>query len=407
MSARQRIRVVTESEIECDRSNSVNFIARGGFAEVYKGLLDRDVSVAIKYYKPLRSLSCISEESSTLDEHDYTFQHEVDVLTEIGSNPFVVSLHGVMVDLFDGTCNAIVLELAMCTLSNIIYHNGTMNPASSAGQSVTTSSAISMASKLTLLLDACRAMEHVHSKNITHNDIKPDNFLFFDSGILKFTDFGLASLPTAPVDEKKPAKQTHSPRSHRKCKSGPSTPATDLLTSTLPRVLRKCHTAYQAPELFVFPARCTTASDVYALGVVMNELLTSCPPFASVPSAMLPVQICGGTRPQPLYGDIVEGSVPTVFKTEQEAVTLEHNEELHSTSERRVRSDTITDDVTKRLRHLIRTCWQDKAKERPLSSAVVKIVAKLVESAGGERRDEYIDLVNMMRSHEPYCKLST
>jgi serine/threonine-protein kinase len=43
-----------------------------------------------------------------------------------------------------------------------------------------------------IILDIARALEHAHSRNIVHRDIKPDNILISQSGVAKLTDLGLA-----------------------------------------------------------------------------------------------------------------------------------------------------------------------------------------------------------------------
>jgi eukaryotic-like serine/threonine-protein kinase len=43
-----------------------------------------------------------------------------------------------------------------------------------------------------ITLDIGRALEHAHSRNIIHRDIKPDNILITQSGVAKLTDLGLA-----------------------------------------------------------------------------------------------------------------------------------------------------------------------------------------------------------------------
>ncbi len=41
-------------------------------------------------------------------------------------------------------------------------------------------------------LDVARALEHAHSRNVVHRDIKPDNILITRSGVAKLSDLGLA-----------------------------------------------------------------------------------------------------------------------------------------------------------------------------------------------------------------------
>ena len=51
-------------------------------------------------------------------------------------------------------------------------------------------------------LQILRALEHAHSKGIVHRDIKPQNVILMRNGDIKVTDFGIAKLPNAEVQEK-------------------------------------------------------------------------------------------------------------------------------------------------------------------------------------------------------------
>ena len=96
--------------------------------------------------------------------------------------------------------------------------------------------------RLTLFLRVCRAVESAHRALIVHRDLKPSNVLVTAEGEMKLLDFGIAKL----LDDTEDATRT---RHH-------------ALTP-----------AYAAPEQFT-PGAITTATDVYALGVLLRELLT-------------------------------------------------------------------------------------------------------------------------------------
>jgi len=48
--------------------------------------------------------------------------------------------------------------------------------------------------KLRIALDIARSLDHIHSQNIIHRDIKPDNVHITDTGAVKLMDFGISKL---------------------------------------------------------------------------------------------------------------------------------------------------------------------------------------------------------------------
>ena len=95
--------------------------------------------------------------------------------------------------------------------------------------------------RLALFMDVCAAVEHAHRNLIVHRDLKPSNVLVGAEGRVKLVDFGIAKLLTGDAET----------------------------TRTQARRLTR---AYAAPEQ-VAGAAATTAIDVYALGVLLAELL--------------------------------------------------------------------------------------------------------------------------------------
>jgi serine/threonine-protein kinase len=98
--------------------------------------------------------------------------------------------------------------------------------------------------RLHLVSGACEAVQYAHRRLIVHRDLKPSNLLVTADGTVKLLDFGIAKMLAGEDDD-------------------PGLTQTDQAVMT---------PAYAAPEQ-VQHVPVTTATDVYALGVVLYELL--------------------------------------------------------------------------------------------------------------------------------------
>jgi tetratricopeptide (TPR) repeat protein len=109
----------------------------------------------------------------------------------------------------------------------------------------------------------CDALDTTHKKGIIHRDIKPDNIMIAPNNVVKITDFGIVHIEEA----------TFTP--------------TGALIGT-PR--------YMSPEQ-VRGGRVDARSDIYAVGIILYEMLIGSPPFISGDIAYQQVNVIP-TRPR-------------------------------------------------------------------------------------------------------------
>ena len=111
---------------------------------------------------------------------------------------------------------------------------------------------LNVRARLELVAKICDAVQHAHQRGIIHRDLKPANILVDETGQPKILDFGVARVTDSDAQ---------------------ATRQTDVgqLVGTL---------AYMSPEqVLADPLELDTRSDVYALGVILYELLAARLPY--------------------------------------------------------------------------------------------------------------------------------
>ena len=194
-------------------------IARGGMATVYEAMdLRLDRTVAVKVMHP-----GLGDD----DEFASRFVSEARSAARL-SHPNVVAVYDQGDD--DGSVFLAMEFVPGHTLRDTIGKEAPMSPSRA----------------LALLEPVVSALAAAHRAGLVHRDVKPENVLIADDGRVKVADFGLAKAVSATTQHT----------------------ATGVLIGTV---------SYIAPELVV-EGRSDARADVYAVGVILYELLTGSKP---------------------------------------------------------------------------------------------------------------------------------
>ena len=191
-------------------------VARGGMATVYRATDARlDRVVAVKVMHP-----------GLGDDADFArrFVREARSAAQL-SHPNVVAVHDQGED--DGLLYLVMEYVEGWTLRDLMRERGPLQPGDA----------------LALLEPVLCALAAAHAAGIVHRDIKPENVLISDDGQVKVADFGLARAVTA---------------------ASATTATGGLLIGTV---------SYLAPEI-VLDGAADARCDVYAVGVLLTEMLT-------------------------------------------------------------------------------------------------------------------------------------
>ncbi len=214
-------------------------LGRGGMGVVYLARQDQPRrSVALK----VMSAALVSPRARR------RFEHEVEVLARL-QHPGIAQIHEA------GTFVAGGIELPYFAME---FVQGARITEHARARS------LGLRERLELFVEICDAVEHAHQKGIVHRDLKADNVLVDARGRPKVLDFGIAHVSDADL---------------RSTASG-------TLVGELVGTLGSMSPEQARGD----PAAIDTRTDVYALGVLLYELLAGAAPYdlsrASVPEAL-------------------------------------------------------------------------------------------------------------------------
>jgi eukaryotic-like serine/threonine-protein kinase len=221
-----------------DKYELLEKVGQGGMAVVYRGRdtsLKREVAVKVLHHH-------LADHEEARDR----FEREAQAVAKLR--------HENILEIFDysgkddGAAYIVTEFIAGQTLKQFITDHGIKYPEIGA----------------MIAVQVCRALGHAHSLGVLHRDVKPENIMIRNDGVVKLTDFGIAQM----LD------------THRLTVTG------QLLGSP----------AYMSPE-HVEGKQLDFRTDVFAVGIVLYQLVTGELPFR-------------GKNPHEILKKIAEGRYP-------------------------------------------------------------------------------------------------
>ncbi|KAG2640775.1 hypothetical protein PVAP13_2KG118348 [Panicum virgatum] len=220
-----------------DGFSSDRLIGRGGFGEVYRGILGRGKFIAIK--------KLYAEHVVT----DHKYQAELDSLLRIRHQNIVLLI---------GYCSETKLQVVSRNGEHIMAEvrerllcfeyigNGSLRdyvPDLHIFKKEDDQDLPGWDKRYAIMEGICRGLDFLHEEcKLTHMDLKPENILLDGNMVPKITDFGLSRLKDAEKSQ--------------------------IVTQTLTGTL-----GYMPPE-YLLQGQISHQTDIYSLGVIMCEIIT-------------------------------------------------------------------------------------------------------------------------------------
>ena len=217
---------LAENQLFHNRYQLKKLLGRGGFSEVW---LAQDtftsIDIALKVYAPGSGMD---------DDGVKTFSEEIRRTWTLNHSALLKPQH------FDVDNNMPYLIMPYCSEGSCLRRVGKM----------------SESDIWSLLADVAAGLDYLHSQDVIHQDIKPDNILIDNNGRCLISDFGISTRARSTL---------------RKSVMGNTSGGT---------------TAYMAPERFSREPAPIKASDIWSLGATIFELMTGNVPFGDLGGGM-------------------------------------------------------------------------------------------------------------------------
>jgi serine/threonine protein kinase/tetratricopeptide (TPR) repeat protein len=215
----QPLKKLARGSLLADRFEVLEEIGRGGMGTVYR-VLDKKINeeVALKILKPE-----VAEKERTIER----FKNELKLARRI-THKNVCRMHDIHEDA--GTIFITMEYLAGEDLKNLIQRTGLL----------------SVEKAVVVAKQVCKGLSEAHRLGVIHRDLKPQNIMIDSQGNAKIMDYGIARQL-----------------------SGPEITAAGIIMGT---------PLYISPEQ-VEGASVDQRTDIYALGVILYEMVTGHPPF--------------------------------------------------------------------------------------------------------------------------------
>jgi predicted Ser/Thr protein kinase len=303
----------------------VDRIGRGGMGMIFKAhdpVLDRQVALKV-----------ISPEVEVTDELRARFFREAKACAKL-NHPNIVTVYDMGED--EGRL-FIVMELL---------------EGDELRQLIKATPALNLEDKLSVMLQVCSGLHYAHQKGIIHRDMKPGNIFMQKSGHVKILDFGIAHIATTEAGLTR----------------------TGLIMGTL---------RYISPEQV--RGRVDHRSDMFSIGSVFYELLTSRPPFLGEDAMQLLEQL--RTEDPPPANEIDPTIPPELTAVVQRAMRKNPAERFRDLEEMRAELELVH-------RRLIEERQRVLTRVRQQRERLVQLQAALAERVGGPEDDTPIPAVS-------------